>query len=67
MRGFNARTSLDALEKWYKLDPNLFRASPEELKHMTYNEIENYDLEIGVTLQNSTLYLDLRNTCGSVI
>ncbi|MFT5795124.1 MAG: hypothetical protein ACI9W5_000069 [Ulvibacter sp.] len=25
--GLNARTYLDALEKWYKLDPNLFRAS----------------------------------------
>jgi hypothetical protein len=46
---FNVGTSLDALEKWYKLDPNLFRASPEEFKHMTYDKIESCNLEIGAT------------------
>ncbi|MFT5795635.1 MAG: hypothetical protein ACI9W5_000595 [Ulvibacter sp.] len=38
------------LEKWYKLEPDLFRVSPEEFKNTTYDKIEGSILKIGTTL-----------------
>ena len=35
----NVRTPFDALEKWYKLEPDLFRVNPEEFKNMAYSKI----------------------------
>jgi transposase-like protein len=46
----NVRTPFDALEKWYKLEPDLFRVNPEKFKNMAYDKIENSILEIGTTL-----------------
>jgi transposase-like protein len=37
----NVRTPFDALEKWYKLDPDLFRVNPEEFRNMACDKIEN--------------------------
>jgi len=37
----NVRTPFDALEKWYNLEPDLFRVTPEEFRNMTYSRIED--------------------------
>jgi hypothetical protein len=39
--GFGIRTPFDALEKWYSLEPDLFRVNPEEFRNMTYSKIGN--------------------------
>ena len=43
----NVRTPFDALEKWYKLEPDIFRKTPEEFRNMAYEKIEGsiVDLE----------------------
>ena len=38
----NVRTPFDALEKWYKLEPDLFRVNPEEFKNMAYSKIGDW-------------------------
>ncbi|MFT4718406.1 MAG: hypothetical protein ACI9IL_000737 [Rickettsiales bacterium] len=40
----------DALKKWYKLEPGLFRVNPEEFWNMAYEKMKEYILEIGVAL-----------------
>jgi transposase-like protein len=42
----NVKTPFDALEKWYKLEPDLFTKTPEEFKNMAYEKIEGYILDL---------------------
>ena len=35
----NFRTPFDALEKWYNLEPDLFRVNQEKFRNMSYNKI----------------------------
>lgn len=42
----NVKTPFDALEKWYKLEPDLFIKTPEEFKSMAYGKIEGYILDL---------------------
>ncbi|MFT5795785.1 MAG: hypothetical protein ACI9W5_000746, partial [Ulvibacter sp.] len=46
----NVRTPFDALEKWYKLDPDLFRVNPEEFRNMDCCKIDGSILKIGTAL-----------------
>lgn len=36
----NVRTPFDALEKWYDLEPDLFKVNPEEFRNMAIKKIE---------------------------
>jgi transposase-like protein len=41
-RELNVRTPFDALEKWYDLEPDLFKVNPEEFRNMAIKKIEGY-------------------------
>ncbi len=41
-RELNVRTPFEALEKWYQLDPDLFKVNPEEFRNMATKKIESY-------------------------
>ena len=41
----NVKTPFDALEKWFKLEPDLFTQTPGEFKNMAYEKIEGYILD----------------------